>query len=173
MFFFRITGEIYDPDEDSNGVTLRNITKTTRPLTCPPDDPSFLVSTLPKPAIQNGADIPDLYKVNPRSPPRGNTNRQFVVVPKSPQSQSAKKEKVYMNPPQERSPGPSRKSFSPSLLRRSFFNRTKSSSKPDLTSSDDKCDVCGFPVNDDNSFSLTADNTKRLVYHKSCFKCSK
>ncbi|XP_021372625.1 rap1 GTPase-activating protein 1-like isoform X3 [Mizuhopecten yessoensis] len=66
------------------------------------------------------------------------------------------------------SPNSKRRSYSPSLLRRSFFNRQ---SKPDLTNSEEKCSACGFPVTDDRRVSVKRDLDKRDVYHSSCFKC--
>ncbi|XP_069117229.1 rap1 GTPase-activating protein 1-like isoform X3 [Argopecten irradians] len=68
------------------------------------------------------------------------------------------------------SPNSKRKSYSPSLLRRSIFNRQ---SKPDLTSIDDKCAGCGFPVMDDRRVSVKRDGDKRDVYHSACFKCAR
>ncbi|XP_033724585.1 rap1 GTPase-activating protein 1-like isoform X2 [Pecten maximus] len=68
------------------------------------------------------------------------------------------------------SPNSKRKSYSPSLLRRSFFNRQ---SKTDLTSVEDKCSGCGFPVMDDRRVSVKRDVDKRDVYHSACFKCAR
>lgn len=67
------------------------------------------------------------------------------------------------------SPNTKRRSFSPSLLRKSFFNRQ---SNKDLTQYEDKCSGCGLPVTDDRRVSVKRTNDTRDVYHTACFTCS-
>ncbi|XP_061189906.1 rap1 GTPase-activating protein 1-like isoform X3 [Saccostrea echinata] len=74
--------------------------------------------------------------------------------------------------PAQVSPRSKRKSYSPSLFRRSFFNR-QSKSRQDLTEEEEKCEVCGFLINDETRVSVVREENKRDIFHKACFKCSK
>jgi hypothetical protein len=74
--------------------------------------------------------------------------------------------------PVQLSPCSKRKSYSPSLLRRSFFNR-QSKSRQDLTEEEEKCEKCGFLIKDEIPVSVAREENKRDIFHKTCFKCSK
>lgn len=102
-------------------------------------------------------------KSEPTSPASPRCRRPLTCPPDDPILMA------YMKKPSS-SPGTKRKSYSPSLLRRSIMNRK---SKPDLTVLDEKCLVCGFPIKDDQCVSLKGDEDRRDVYHRACFNCSR
>ncbi|XP_056020161.1 rap1 GTPase-activating protein 1-like isoform X6 [Ostrea edulis] len=138
---FSRSGEVYDPDALPSKVSLRRVVShNPRPSTCPPDDPAYLISHLPKPRDST-------------SSPNRSPQKNAVM-------------------PAQLSPRSKRKSYSPSLFRRSFFNR-QSKSRHDLTEEEEKCEVCGFLIKDESRVSVVREENKRDIFHKTCFKCSK
>ncbi|XP_078336024.1 uncharacterized protein LOC111099157 isoform X3 [Crassostrea virginica] len=158
--------EVYDPDAYPSKVSLRRVVShNPRPSTCGPDDPAYLISPPPKTgggssSKRSAAFLPNdpAYHISHLPRPQDST------PPKSPPKNSVM--------PAQVSPRSKRKSYSPSLFRRSFFNR-QSKSRQDLTEEEEKCAVCGFFIRDEGRVSVVREDNKRDVFHKACFKCSK
>lgn len=163
---FFSAGEVYDPDAYPSKVSLRRVVShNPRPSTCGPDDPAYLISPPPKTgggssSKRSAAFLPNdpAYHISHLPRPQDST------PPKSPTKNAVM--------PAQVSPRSKRKSYSPSLFRRSFFNR-QSKSRQDLTEEEEKCAVCGFFIRDEGRVSVVREDNKRDVFHKACFKCSK
>lgn len=168
FLFFVSPGEVYDPEAYPSKVSLRRVVShNPRPSTCPPDDPAYLISHLPKLRSRGGSPK------KPASCPPDDPSYLISRLPKSKDSSSpgSSPSKNAVMPAQV-SPINKRKSYSPSLLRRSFFNR-QPKSRQDQTEVEEKCDVCGFSIKDENRVSVVREENKRDNFHKTCFKCCK
>lgn len=145
----------------------RVVSHNPRPATCPPDDPAYLISHLPKPSRRG------FSAKKPATCPPDDPSYLISRLPKSKDSSSpsSSPSKNAVMPAQV-SPISKRKSYSPSLLRRSFFNR-QPKSRQDQTEVEEKCEVCGFSIKDENRVSVVREENKRDNFHKTCFKCCK
>ncbi|XP_034336398.2 rap1 GTPase-activating protein 1 isoform X5 [Magallana gigas] len=162
------SGEVYDPEAYPSKVSLRRVVShNPRPSTCPPDDPAYLISHLPKPSRRG------FSAKKPATCPPDDPSYLISRLPKSKDSSSpsSSPSKNAVMPAQV-SPISKRKSYSPSLLRRSFFNR-QPKSRQDQTEVEEKCEVCGFSIKDENRVSVVREENKRDNFHKTCFKCCK